>query len=111
MTVPDFSQDFRVMDNLETIQYYVKISDGVYAAPVTIPFCLRRMQSQSLDDYSQVNTLNWHIWNYNIPSPQFIPKTQDLIYATSDNSYWIIEPVDYATWVTRYRCPCKRKIG
>lgn len=109
-TALDFSDDWRVIDNLETIVYYSKTADGTYAAGVTVPNCLRRMQSQMLDDYSQVNSVTWHIWIDNMPIV-FVPKSQDKLTAASDSTAWIVEPVDFATWVTRYRCPCKKLIA
>lgn len=106
----DPTNDYQVVDNLETITYYVKISDGVYDSGTTITNCFRRAQGQSLDDYSQVNSLTWHIWKANAPA-NFTPKSQDKLYAASDQTTWIVGDVDFATWVTRFRLPCKKLVS
>lgn len=110
MPTLDFSGDWSVIDNLESVTYYIKQSDGTYDSGTLIPNCLRRMQSQMLDDYSQVNSLTWHIWVDNMPTV-FVPKSQDKLTAVNDSTSWIVEPVDFATWVTRYRLPCKKFIS
>lgn len=106
----DIADDYQYFDFLETITYYVKVRDGLYEDPITILYCLRRAQAQSLDDLSQVNTLTWHIWAANCPDG-FLPKSQDMLQAASDETQWIVDPVDIASWSTRYRLPCKKLIS
>ena len=105
----DVSEDFLVVDNLESITFYSRLSDGTYAAGIYVPYCLRRAQRHQFQqggDWVAVVDMNWHIWRDNLPT--VIPKAQDKIIAIIDNTSWIIAPVNFDTWVTRYALPCKR---
>lgn len=111
MTVSiDVSTDYLLFDKKETITYYVKTGENQqFDAPITINNCLRRAQGQTLDDYSQVNSLSWSIPVVECPSG-FVPKSEDELVG-ADSTRWIVGDVDYDTWVTRYRVPTKKKIS
>ena len=102
-------EDFRLVDNLETITYYSRLTDTTYDTAVTIPNCLRRAQRKNLQqggDWIAVASLTWHLWKANMPTA-LIPKAMDKIVDSAGIS-WIVEPVEYATWTTRYALQCKK---
>lgn len=102
----DVSTDYTLFDNLESISYYVKTGEGQFSGPTTINNCLRRAQSLTLDDYSQVNQLSWSIPKAECGS--IVPKPEDKFTAPSDSTTWIVGDVDFDTWVTRYRVPTRK---
>lgn len=107
---PNIDTDFTLMDHLETISLLVKSADGSFAAALTVQNCLRRAQLRIVElggDRIETADLTWHLWVKEMPANAPPPKYGDNI-TDINNVTWVILRVEYASWLTRYRCTCKR---
>lgn len=106
MPTLDVSQDWQVVDNLESITYYKRLSDTTYDTAVTIDNCLGRaknVQMQRGGDWVVIKKKTWHLWKANMPSG-LIPKAFDKIVDNEGNT-WMIDDVGIMTFTTRYQLP------
>lgn len=110
----DISNDWRVVDNTESVMYEVRTGPGNdYAAPVLIENCLRqeRAVTQQMGGDSVVVDEIWlTIWKDNIPEgSNIVPKYGDRFTMVADSTQWICVPIDKdSSWRTRYRMAAKR---
>jgi hypothetical protein len=109
----DITNDNLVMDFLGSINYY-STPDGIWpvGGPTNVTLilnCLYRVRGKSENDYLEVTTLPIHIWAADLVASGIVPKVFDTVQI-ADGSYWIIERVDYDSWLTRYRLSTKRAI-
>ena len=62
--------DYQFMNNLETLTYFIRVSDAVpTTGGLVVPWCLRRVQGESLSDFLDAHELSaFHLWAVNIPN-------------------------------------------
>lgn len=111
----DLSEDWRIIDDTETVNYFVKVGEGKYTPKpkepvVPIPYCARDVLPQDAS-LLQNDTLVWHLWTANLGG--IVPKTGDYL-ADQQGDAWmvkIVEELDHdANGVQRYRLVCTKMI-
>lgn len=104
----DLSNDWKLIDSPVTVSYSVKTSEGVFAAPVSVPYCQRNAITKA--DLKQHPALLekdasvFHLWTAKLGA--VVPKLGDKL--THDTKVWLVVEVGMcdrdANGVQRYRC-------
>lgn len=105
----DPSNDWEIMDGLESIQFYSRSSEDEYATPVGA-FALKREDQKgtaSGNEYTSVSAhaVPWEVWRTSFNTP-LVPKVGDKL-KTADNVEFLVVAADYSTLSTRYRLHCE----
>ncbi len=107
MPTLDISQDWQLIDNLQTLQYYPVVSDGVWNGPFNVK-ALNGVPNASimvgLQDIVVSHTVtSWNLWKATMQS-SFVPKRGD--YLTADDGRWDVLRVEICDYGNRYRLFC-----
>jgi len=102
--------DWQVVDNLESITYFVKTAQDTWDAGTSIPNVLRRARTKefsTLDKQLSSQEVVFHVWANQIAQ---VPKLNDRI-VDSDTFAYVVKDVDVHTLYTRYKLTCVRSGG
>ena len=106
MSVFDPGGDYAVVDFLETVTYFDKLSHVAFGSGTTVTSALREVLSgvdpRQLSGIEQV----WHIWTENMGS--IAPKIGDVI-RDSDGVRWTIVHKELRTAQTRWQFSVERE--
>jgi len=115
MPLFDPSNDWTVIDGLETIAYYVRENETTYSAPIisTGKKIGNEKAIQDGDEQVEVatNRASWSVWYGSMGSPKFIPKRGDKLtnMEPAGTRTWHVLEVDYDTpcvqYLAEYRFP------
>ncbi len=112
----DPSNDYLYFDNLQTITYYVRVSedtfggtfdsdfDSDFSTPITINNTIEIQDYRDNvagSDLAQMKT-TIHIWANEI---NFVPKRSDG-WVDGNGNTWIVEKVDYTQLINKYQLYC-----
>jgi len=100
--------EFKVVDNLETIQYRVKTAADTWATTLTVPNVLRRARDKTFADGDKnlnVQEIVFHIWANQLAA---VPKINDKI-TDADGLKYVVREVEVHCFYTRYRLTCIRE--
>lgn len=102
----DISGDFAVVDNLETITFYSRVSDANEGEGESITNVLRRVLNRGGEGMTTTAELVFHVWADNITSGA-VPKPRDTVKDAANRRYTVLR-VETQTLATRYRLFCVR---
>lgn len=107
----DPSLDYQYVDWLQSIMYYVRLSEGTYATGIFCADCaLKRENNKGFVISGEgvelaQHTCIWELWAAGQVTP-FKPARGDK-FVDGQNQAWIVAAVDYCTNTTRYRLTCQ----
>lgn len=104
----NIDDDWMIFDNLQTITFYSKISDGTFAAGIGGQ-ALKREDHKVYKEAESQFELNkhyviWEIWKTSMNSP-VVPKRGDKLTALTISGLqtFIVTRLDYCDFTSRYR--------
>lgn len=108
-----FAGLWKYMPVLEAGSYYVRTSENVFAAPVTVPDVYREPKTKADGLLGvgriDVGTVKFDFWTQNLSG--IVPKVKDK-YVDAHNVAWRLEEVleldRDSNGYERYKCTCKR---
>ncbi len=107
----DVSNDWTIMDWLQTIYYYSRTSETTWGGAIAMSALKRenKRHPQFGDMKVEItgNKVIWELWVTAMSTP-IIPSRGDKFTASgiSGNQTWMVEEVDYCDKTTRYRLNC-----
>ena len=102
----DISADFGVVDNLETVTFYSRVSDANEGEGEEVENVLRRVLVRGGEGMTTTAELVFHVWSDNIASGT-VPKARDTIKDSNNRRYTVLR-VETQSLQTRYRLFCVR---
>lgn len=106
----NLSNDWQVIDDLQTVTYSAKVSEGTYTnPPATVPSCyweeLTELDYRIRPDLLAQQARAVHLWSAKL-GPNLVPKLSDKV-TDGAGLAWYVTRVEYldldATGVQRYR--------
>lgn len=111
----DISNDWVIVDGVQTISYRSRTGDGPedFAGPYTATALKRENHKRDIIGSAgaalQRLEANWNIWASSQSVP-FVPKKGDKFTAdgVTGTKTWLVLDCDYCDFTTRYRLRCKQ---
>jgi hypothetical protein len=115
--------DWQIIDDPQTVTYYVKTGEGTYASGVSISGCQRSHKNPSGEELAleveqngkgemQVMRSAWYLWTTKLGS--IVPAIGDYLTDTASTK-WIVKKSVPMDWdgggvFERYKCVCIRGV-
>lgn len=98
----DLSDDYEVVDNLQTVTYYTKTAESTWTSS-SISNVLKRVTTKVLNGAVRVTGATFHVWN---SQTAVTPKANDKL-TDSEGFTWVVQQVMVETLNSRFKLVCE----